>query len=69
MNVIINQQDLNKGLSPMGTYTREQASMFGSKWNKETGWSDNPIGKRCRAETMMEFIDARSRVVIEPIEF
>lgn len=61
MNIIINAEDLAKGLSPMGTYTKNQAAMFGSTWDRKNGWSDNPIGKRCRAETMRRFIDIRAK--------
>jgi len=65
MNIIINQQDLDKGLSPIGTYTKRQAAMLGSSWNRKTGWTINPIGKRCRAETMKEFIEIRSKIRTE----
>lgn len=60
MNIIINACDLAKGLSPLGTYTKKQAAMFDSTWTIKDGWSNNPIGKRCRAETMTEFIKIRS---------
>lgn len=60
MNIIITQVDLDKGLSPKGTYTKKQAELFNSTWNKDSGFDPSPLMKRCRAELMQKFIDIRS---------
>ena len=61
MNIIINQEDLSKGLSMSGSYTKNQLALFSTTWTKENGFSPPLIGCRCRAEVMQRFIDIREK--------